>query len=470
MNWLIKRPYIFVLALVSLFSCNDSNDLGTAYEGSLVDAVFTDTISIKASTVLANDSIIGYRIGNLLVGTFTTVQTGTTTAKSYLAVGPTGGTIAANAGTPDSVILSLDYGEYYGDTTKNYTVEVRELGTLFKAEATYYTNNNNNLEALPNLIGSATFLPTPKKTRTVKDAKSGVETKYSIPVRIKLNNELGQRIMSLPAATLSNPVEFAKTFKGIVISAGSNTNAAIGFAPDADSTYLRIYYTSSDNKKQKYDLAISGSNDRLNQVTSNLTGSALAALHNSGDSLNSGATNSETYLQESTGILTKISFPYLNRFREKLNLIDVAVNRAELIIPVKDNAFYLPSPAAYLVETNKSNRILKTAGLPRVVTEDPLETLSRGDNTPQAAAIRYNKDKKAYIVNVTRYVQDLIYGKQSVYHKLTSKNLLLVPTSRTGILDATGKTVLEATGLYSSILQISGPNKIKLRLYFSKTN
>ncbi|MDQ3291152.1 MAG: DUF4270 domain-containing protein [Bacteroidota bacterium] len=469
MNWLIKRPTIFVLLLVSLFSCDDSNDLGTAFEGSLIDAVYTDTISIKASTVLANDSIIGYQRGNLLVGNFTTDKFGTTTGQSYLAIGPTGGTFATNAGSPDSVILSLDYDEYYGDTTKNYTVEVRELGTAFKPEATYYTNNNNNLEALAALLGTTTFVPKPKRTNS-KTASSGAVTKTSIPVRIKLNNELGQRILALPSATLSNPTEFAKAFKGIVLSPGANTNAALGFAPDADSTYLRIYYTSSDNKKQKYDLAVSGSNDRLNQVTSNLTGSALASLQKSGDSIASTTTNNETYLQESTGIVTKISFPYLDRFREKLNLNDLAVNRAELIIPVKESAFYLPSPAAYLVETNRSNKILKNAGLPKVIREDALESATSGSTAQQAAALRYNKDKKAYIVNVTKYVQDLIYSKQSVYGTLTNKNLLLVPTSRPSGLDPTGKTVMEATGLYSSTLQISGSDRIKLRLYFSKTN
>ncbi len=468
MNWLTKRPAIFVLLLVSLFSCDDSNDLGTAYEGSLVDAVFTDTISIKASTVLANDSIIGYQRGNLLVGNFTTDKFGTTTAQSYLAIGPTGGTFAANAGSPDSVVLSLDYDENYGDTTQNFTVEVRELATAFKPEATYYTNNNNNLEALSNLLGTTTFVPKPKRTNS-QTASSGTVTKTSIPVRIKLNNELGQRILALPSATLSNPTEFAKSFKGIVLSSGANTKAALGFAPDADSTYLRIYYTSSDNKKQKYDLAVSGSNDRLNQITSNLAGSTLASLQKSGDSIASATANNEAYLQESTGIVTKITFPYLSLFREKTNLGDLAVNRAELIIPVKENPSYLPSPAAYLIETNKSNRILKTGGLPRVVREDPLETLSRGDNTPQAAAIRYNKDKKAYIVNVTKYVQDMIYNRPSVYGT-KNKSLLLVPTSRTGVLDASGKTVLESTGLYSSILQISGSDRIKLRLYFSKTN
>ncbi|QMU31007.1 DUF4270 family protein [Adhaeribacter radiodurans] len=468
MNWPIKRPVFFVLSLVSLFACDDSNDLGTAFEGSLIDAVYTDTISIKASTVLANDSIVGYQRGNLLIGNFTTEKFGTTTAQSYLVVGPTGGSFAASAGIPDSVVLSLDYDEYYGDTTKNFALEARELGTLFRTDATYYTNNNNNLEALPTLIGTTNFVPKPKRTNS-QTASTGTVTKTSIPVRIRLNNELGQRIMALPSATLSNPTEFAKSFKGIVLSSDANTNAALGFAPDADSTYLRIYYTSSDNKKQKYDLAISGSNDRLNQITSSLAGSILAALNKSGDSIASEATNNEAYLQESTGIVTKITFPYLNHFKEKLSLSDLAINRAELIIPVKENPSYLPSPAAYLVETNKSNRILKNAGLPRVLREDALETATSG-GTQQAAALRYNKDKKAYIVNVTKYVQDLIYNKQSIYGTLTSNSLLLVPTSRTGLLDVTGKTVLEATGLYSSILQIGGSNQIKLRLYFSKTN
>ena len=476
MNWLIKlkRLTLFILPVIAFFSCDDSNTLGTTYEGSPVDAAFTDSVSVTASTVLANDSIVGsssrvVQRGNLLVGIISPDKLGTTTAQSYLTIAPAGGTISANNGSPDSVVLMLDYDEYYGDTTQNYTLEVRELATLFRADATYYTNNNNSLEALPNLLGSLTFVPKPKRTNS-KTASSGAVTKTSIPVRIKLNNELGQRILSLPTTTLNSATEFAKSFKGIVLSPGTNTRSALGFAPDADSTYLRIYYTATDNKKQRYDLNISGSNDRLNQISQNLTGSALASLKNSGDSLASAAAGNEAYLQESTGIVTKITFPYLYQFREKLNVSDIAVNRAELIIPVKENLNYLPSPAAYLVETNKTNRILKTNRLPRVVAEDPLETVSQGERAPQAAAIRYNKDKKAYIINVTKYVQDVIYRRQSVYGKLISNSLLLVPTSRTGALDARGTTVLETSGLYSSILQTGGTEKIKLRLYFSRAN
>ncbi len=474
MNWLIKlkRLTLFALSIIAFSSCDDTNTLGTTYEGNPVDAAFTDSVSVTASTVLANDSIVGYRNGNLLVGTFTTEKLGTTAAQSYLTILPTASTISVGSSL-DSIVLMLDYDEYYGDTTQNYTLEVRELATLFRADATHYTSNNNNIAALPNLLGSVTFVPKPKRTNS-RTASSGTVTKTSIPVRIKLNNELGQRILSLPATTLSNLAEFAKSFKGVVLSSGADTKAALGFAPDADSTYLRVYYTTTDNKKQKYDLVIRGENDRLNEISRNLAGSALASLTKSGDSIASVATNNETYLQESTGIVTKITFPYLDRFREKLNVNDIAVNRAELIIPVKDNPNYSPSPAAYLVETNKTNRILKASNrLPRVVIEDPLETIARGGTPPrdsQAGAIRYNKDKKAYIVNVTKYVQDVIYRRQSVNGNLTSNSLLLVPTSRTGALDPRGSTILEASGLYSSILQIGGTDKIKLRLYFSRTN
>lgn len=481
MNLLIKRPALFLVSLISLFSCTDSNDLNTAFEGSLIDAVYTDTISITASTVLAKDSIIGYQRGNLLAGTFSNDIFGTTTANAYVAIGPSGGSFVANS-RPDSVVLVLDYDEYYGDTTENYTVEVHELTKAFAIDKTYYTNNNNELTYSPDVLGAATFIPAPKRKTIIKDAKTGEEKKFSIPVRIKLNNELGQRIMALPAATLSNTTEFSKTFKGIVLSPGANTNSALGFTPGADSTYLRIYYTS-EGKKQKYDLPIignydvpiPGSNDRLNQISSDLSGSKLASLKKSGDSIASAAAGDEAYLQESTGIVTKLTFPYLNHFREKLNIKDLAVNRAELLIPVKEQPipvkednFYLPSPFAYLVETNKTNRILKTNGVPRILREDPL--VSATSKEPQAAALRYDKTKKAYVVNITKYVQDLIYNRQSAFGALTSKSLLLVPTSRSGVLDATGATVLEATGLYQSVLQTAGSDKIKLQLYFSKAN
>lgn len=469
MNLLIKRPALFLVLLVSLFSCNDSNDLNTAFKGSQINAVFTDTVSITASTVLAKDSIVSFESGNMLAGTLSNEKFGTTNASSYLAILPSAGSFATNNGNPDSVVLVLDYDEYYGDTTKNYTLEVHELTKSFATDRTYYTNNNNDLTYSPDLLGSATFTPAPKRLNIkVNTVSNGAVTKTSIPVRIKLNNDLGKRIMALPSATLNNATEFAKSFKGIVLTPGTNTTSALGFTPGADSSYLRIYYTS-EGKKQKYTFGV-GISDRFNHITSNLANSQLAALKKSGDSISSAANGGEAYLQESTGIAAKITFPYLNRFREKSNIKDLAVNRAELVIPVKDNGVYSPSVAAYLVETNKANRILKINGKPRVILQDPLIASTSGSNSQQAAAIRYDKTKKAYIVNITRYVQDLIYNKQSVYGALTSKSLLLVPTARTEGLDPTGLTVLQSTGLSSSILQTGGTDRIKLQLYFSKTN
>ena len=126
MNLLIKRSALFIISLFSLFYCHDSNDLNIPFEGTIIDAVYTDTVSITASTVLAKDSIIGYRIGNFLAGSFSNDKFGTTTASTYLSIGPNGGSIAASNG-PDSVVLVLDYDEYYGDTSKSYTVTIHEL-------------------------------------------------------------------------------------------------------------------------------------------------------------------------------------------------------------------------------------------------------------------------------------------------------------------------------------------------------
>ncbi len=475
MSLLIKKPVFFLLLFVSLISCDDANDLGTSFEGSLINAAYTDTVTVTAATVLAPvDSVVSYQKGNLLAGTFTNGPFGVTTAKAYLEIGPSGGSFPANS-TLDSVVLALDYNEYYGDTLQDYTLQVHELTKAFETDKTYYTTNNNNLTYAEAPLGVVTFKPTPK--RTISKTVGSSTVKASVPVRIKLNNELGQRILALPATALSSTAEFARTFKGVVLAPGANTNAALGFAPNgananADSTYLRIYYTTADSKKQRYELPIretrtsSGTiegNDRFNEIIYNRSNTPLATLQQAGDSL--AATGGETYLQESTGILTKISFPHLPNFTAKLANGNLTVNRAELIIPVKENAASVPAPLAYLIPTTPSNRIPRASNLaPLYLPEDP--AVNPGSTTRNPAVVRYDATKKAYVANVTQYVQGLMANRPTIAGNnvsyLTSKSLLLWPSSGTGIL--------ETSGLAQSILQTSGSNQIKLRIYFSRIN
>ncbi|CAA9280846.1 MAG: hypothetical protein AVDCRST_MAG95-3293 [uncultured Adhaeribacter sp.] len=477
MNLLINRPVLFVLLLLSVFACDNPNDLGTTYNGDLINTAYTETEPITAATVLVKDSIIAKNKGNLLAGVFTNEKFGTTTAKAYLEIGPSGGSIATGS-TLDSIVLALDYDEAYGDTTTNYTLEVRELTKSFEANKTYYTNNNNEL-TYTTALGTATFIPKPKQTisKEITNAQgTKVTVKTSVPLRIKLNNELGQRIMSLPTTTLGNPTEFAKVFKGVVLVPGATNKAALGFAPDgalpnADSTYLRIYYKAADGKKQKYDLLISnatGGNNRFNEIISDPTGTALAALQKTGDSVAVTAAN-ETYLQESTGLLTKITFPDLDKWQSRPGNENSAIIRAELIIPVKENGTSSPAPLAYLAPTTKNNRILRDANLaPRILLEDPLIKNLTGSNPNVAtpAVIRYDKDKKAYIGNITQYVQSIVYQRPFIalggVEYLISKSLVLVPTSGGGIL--------ESSGLHQSVLQVNGTDRIKLRIYFSRIN
>jgi hypothetical protein len=476
MNLLINRPVLFVLLLLSLFACDNPNDLGATYNGDLINTAFTESEPITAATVLVKDSIVAKNKGNLLAGIFTNEKFGTTTATTYLEMGPSGGSFPANSSL-DSVVLALDYDEAYGDTTTNYTVEVRELTKAFEADKTYYTNNNNQLTYAAGTLGTATFIPRPKHTiskEITNNQGTKVTVKGSVPLRIKLNNELGQRIMSLPTATLSNPAEFAKVFKGIALVPGANTKAALGFAPDgalpsADSTYLRIYYTA-ENKKQSYSLGISNGaagNNRFNEIKNDLTNTALAALQKTGDSVAVTTTANEAYLQESTGLVTKITFPELDKLKDRPGNENLAIIRAELIIPAKANPSSSPTPLAYLAPTTKKNRILRTSTLsPRILPEDPLVRSLSGGNTVGPAIVRYDKDKKAYIGNITQYVQSIVYQRPVIsvggVDYLISKSLLLVPTSGGGIL--------EASGLNQAILQMNGTDRIKLRIYFSRIN
>lgn len=484
MNWPIRKNILFIFTLLTIISCeNPAIDIGLQEDNPL-NTTFTDTISVKASTVLVNDSILALQKSNLYVGSYFDNTFGKITSKAFLEIGLESGTTgstftgAPNA-TVDSVVLALDYDEYYGDTTQDLTLQVHRLTQGFDERTTYFTNTN--LPAESNPLGTKTFKPRPRKTLEVErkernaagEVTSIKKIKRSYPVRIRLVNSFATEVISKSGtSTLTNGQDFLKFLPGLAISASSNAKSIVGFnlKSAADSTYLTymtIYY-KSDGKPYKYNFIVNPGNFQFSQVSADRTGSKLANLRQSGDSVSSTATNNEVYLQESVGVKTKITFPHIHKIRAKLG--DVAINRAELIIPVKTTADNTPSPFLYLFETNKRNKILRYNGSPKGLSSDGGGNLF---NYMSPAVLPYLATNKTYSLNVTSYIQALIFGTQSAdtrgFIRKPNKSLLLSPASfmvQPGTA-AAGNDALSLQTLQQTVLSMDPSNRIKLRIFYS---
>ncbi|MGV3503031.1 MAG: DUF4270 family protein [Adhaeribacter sp.] len=471
MNWPTRTYILLFFAFISFSSC-ENPDVALDLEGETqLGTAFTDTITVKAATVLLNDSILGFKRGNLLTGKASDPGHifGTTTAKAFTEVGLGTSTFTEpTTAVIDSMVLSLDYDEYYGDTTQDLTVRVHRLTQAFEEDQIYFANRSLTYEDTP--LGTRTFKPRPKSTVKAYNADSSAIVRLPIPLRIKLDKNLAQQMLTQRETVLANQAAFVSFLPGFALTTGDNAESVLGFDPDADSTYIRIYYRSG-GKKYQYNLFLSSGNNRLNQVSASRANTALAALQNKGDVLPATATNNRIYLQESTGLKGRIRFPYIKSLKEKLN--GAYINRAELIMPVVSEEQI--SPYLYLYESSPSNLILRYSNEARAVSSDGAFYPS-GYVSP--APLVYSPSQKAYILNVTSYVQALIYD---IRPRVTTTNgtvevpasdgLIVSPSSlAASTLAASGTPLNSLLGLQSlrqTMLNMAPGNQIKLRLYYS---
>ena len=469
MNWPTRTYILFFLSLFTFAAC-ENPDISLDLEGeTTLGTAYTDTITVKASTVLLNDSILGFKRGNLLTGQATDAAnffgTVKATAFSEVALGTGSFTDPATA-VIDSMVLSLDYDEYYGDTTQQLTVRVHRLTAAFQEDQIYFANRDIPYEAAP--LGSRTFKPRPKASVKSFNADSSAIVRLPIPLRIRLDNSLANQLLTQRETVLANQAALVGFLPGFALTTNEDAKAILGFNPDADSTYIRIYYRSGD-KKYSYNLFLSGGNNRLNQVQASRANTALAVLQKAGDSIPASATNNRIYLQESTGLKGKISFPYIKTLKEKLN--GAYINRAELILPVAATDGGNVSPYLYLYETNKSNKILRYNNQARALSSDGALYPS-GYSSPAAAV--YSPTAKAYVLNVTSYVQALIYDIQPRVTTTTgirtlapSQGLIVSPASITTANLGSLNDLFGLQTLRQTVLSNSPGNQITLRLYYS---
>lgn len=463
MNWPTRTAVLFIFSLFTLVSCEEPSEIGLDSLGNEnpLGTSFTDTITVKAATVLLPDSVVSFQKPFLFAGRFTNNIFGSVAAQSFMRIGITAaGATFTDAATArvDSTVLVLDYNESYGDTTQNLTLNVHKLTESFKDEETYFTNKALTFD--PNaVIGTVTFKPTPKKVNkkvvTVNNASTTVTQSY--PVRIKLNNAFGNDLLAQSGKTpLSKQDEFNKFLPGLALTATGNAQSVLGFT-QTDSTYFRVYYTAGD-KKLQYNLFISDVHST--QLTTNRSNSALAGLQAPGDGVSSANTNNTAFLQESVGIKTKLTFPYLTKFKEALG--NVAINRAELLIPVKSPATFVPSPFIYLYQANSNNRIARYSGNSWGIAANGLPV---GSNDLPPVSGAYRTTTQNYIIDITSYLQGVLYNRKLANGvNMQNNGLILSPASTPQL---TNLTALHLQSLRQTLLNMEPGNGIKLRVYYS---
>ncbi|KAA9331731.1 DUF4270 family protein [Adhaeribacter soli] len=463
MNLRTSSVYLFLLSLITLASCEKPSDIGLNLQGNTLGTTF-GTNAVSAATIVEPDSILAFKGKPIVVGKTTDGELGTITATHYTRVNLNGTNVTFDAPsrTADSAVLVLSYsGYYYGDTTISITLDVKRLSEPFIDAKTYFSTDVLATDAT---LGSITFKP--RKNRLSSNGKE-----YSRLLRIKLDQNFANELMSKSGtADFSTQEAFRNYLKGIAIAPAANSasGSIIGLntSPDSAGTQLSIaglnlYFKDQAGKTKSHNFTLSP-DAYFNGIKADRQGKLKIAP---AMEVPSAETGDVTYIQENTGVKTRITFPGLENFKDGKG--NVYINYAELILPVKAGTIgsigtvTRPSSGIFLYESTPGKRVAKTSG-------GVAYAVQRGD-APALGITRplralYNTDSSFYKADITSYVQALV-DKQK-----PNNGVIVSPVPEDSFTaTAAGLAFPGTITVNRSIISTAGKG-IQLRIYYSTLN
>ncbi|CAL1518074.1 DUF4270 family protein [Chitinophaga sp. MM2321] len=327
------RNLSFVAAFFTLLygssGCNESTILGTGLipPGDFVNAKDTTINNIIAHNILQYDSSVvnGYTYYKKILGSITTDPVvGKTHAFVYTQVSlPSGAfTFAGTGQTLDSVVLSLSYLGYSGDSTTPQTFRVYRMSDpAFRIDSNY-AYNKPLLYNQSDLLGTATVTPL-----AVRDSVNVYGTMETAQLRIKLSSLFGNELLQQKSdGSFTNDSTFRAYLKGFAIvpdtMLGTNRNM---FYLDLNNTNtkLTVFYKNSTDDSLRATFAFNQyASAHSNYFVRNYNGSEAARYINTSNPLG----DSILFLQTNPGLYTKLTIPGLESFPNSV------INRAELVI------------------------------------------------------------------------------------------------------------------------------------------
>jgi hypothetical protein len=191
------------------------------------------------------------------------------------------------------------------------------------------------------------------------------------------------------STTLADNAAFVAAFKGLAIIPENNglapgQGAILYFNMVSSVTRVELYYT--DTAPKSLFLPVDVSSATHTHFTHEYPSSITSILGNEE------AGKNQLYMQAMAGLKVKVEIPHLNNLR---NLGTVAINRAELVIPLADNDFsrYAPPISLQATGVDSSNNSLFLIDFFEITGH------YGGD---------YRSTTKDYVFNVARHLQSTL--------------------------------------------------------------
>jgi len=293
----------------------------------------------------------------------------------------------------DSLVLSLAYSSFYGDSMSSQTVRIYELDSAMNVDSAYYSNETISDYGVE--VGVKTFIPKPGDSVMVGDNLMPAQ------LRIRLNDDFAQKIMDADENVFDDNENWLEFMKGLRITADhvSSDGGIMIFDMFSSNTALTIYYKTGDPADTLSFTFLSNSNCARfsaydhNEYLDASAGLTAQVIH--GDT----ALGAEIfYLQSMGGIKAQIRLPDIQEF-----FADgpVAINEAKLIFNVVDDGSDLVGPPQL--------------GLAKINEDGDYETLPDAVEASSYYGGFLNESETQYYFRISRHVQQVLTGESPNY-------------------------------------------------------
>jgi hypothetical protein len=485
MNWLTSRVATIAVSLsvLALAGCDKGTDLNVDLPDT--SGISTDYLDLdlgaQAATVRVQP-VNTLKAEHYLVGRLTEGVAGTTTARSYLNVllPVLPDSLPGKFADPrlDSVVMVLTYDRVYGSTTAPVRLNIGNLPARLDDRAVY---DSRTPPSAPITEWLGTDVPgkidrTKQVTSTATTTNPAVTTTVPDPtVRLVL-----QRGTNMPSAFFENLFGSLKTtgftqakldekLRGVALEPANGYNGSILSLGRVAIGRIELFFhdqaSATPAKWHAFPLVFgpvysaAGQTSALDpryytQLESDFNGSALSQLGVPGNvGVPAASLNNTSYLQEGNGVGTRISLSNLTQLEALRSLRGLAINRAELRVPIRpySNLLFPNTPLLYAVEANASNEVLQRVvgyvPYDRVVQADGANPRSAGDLRYAAAGTIVNAGttQPYYSILLTTYLQ--AYLNNNLDGELPA-NLLLLPGVQQSSTLSLNRTAIDADNIH----------------------
>ena len=385
---LTMAAIFLLIGLITISSCKKvESDLGVDILPSSDQlGLEVDTFELNSYSSL-EDSLRSDEFSSNMLGSYNDETFGKTKASIYtqvrLSVIPSFTDLSNTV--VDSVVLSLNIVDFYGEHD-DQTFEVYEITEDIYRDSNYYTNTDKTNSGI-NLVkpGFETFAASLTNSPVIDGEALDPQ------MRIRLNETFGDMILN--SDSLTTDAIFAEYFKGLFITVNNPVQSygqggIYSFDMENDETKVTIYYHNSTDTT-KFEMPINDKCARFTSMEHDYTGTKIEQ-----QLADSTLGNEYYYVQAGQGLIGNLMIPSL------LNLTNdgpVIINRAELYLPVQyySASAYSPPTRTLAYGLNDENEIY-------TMPDFNLGVSIYGGN--------YNDEKKAYVFNIIRYIQDVVNG------------------------------------------------------------